>query len=88
MSPEKSGKMIRNGAYLLPNLITSFNLICGILAIVLCLEYLTGHVPLSNPQLYTSSAWLIIAAMVFDYLDGKVARWAHAESEFGVKINS
>ncbi len=81
--------MIRQGAYILPNLLTAFSLLCGIVAMVLCLEYLAGHVSSPNGKpLYTSSAWLIIAAMVFDFLDGKVARMVHAESEFGVKIDS
>jgi CDP-diacylglycerol--serine O-phosphatidyltransferase len=34
------------------------------------------------------SAWLLLAAMVFDFLDGKVARWTNAVSDFGVKIDS
>ncbi len=82
-------KMIRHGVYLLPNLLTSFSLLCGIVAMVICLEYLAGHGSTrEGSPLYTSAAWLIIASMVFDFLDGKVARWVHAESEFGVKIDS
>jgi CDP-diacylglycerol--serine O-phosphatidyltransferase len=82
-------RMLRQGAYLLPNLLTSFSLLCGLVAIVLCLEYLTGQkVTREGNPLFTSAAWLIIASMVFDFLDGKVARWVHAESEFGVKIDS
>ncbi|NTV53172.1 MAG: CDP-diacylglycerol--serine O-phosphatidyltransferase [Candidatus Firestonebacteria bacterium] len=82
-------RMIRQGAYLLPNLLTSFSLLCGIVAIVLCLQYLTDQnaAHAGNP-LFTSAAWLIIASMFFDFLDGKVARLVHAESEFGVKIDS
>jgi CDP-diacylglycerol--serine O-phosphatidyltransferase len=82
-------RIVRQGAYLLPNLLTSFSLLCGIVAIVLCLEFLTGqNVTHEGRPLFTSAAWLIIASMVFDFLDGKVARWVHAESEFGVKIDS
>jgi CDP-diacylglycerol---serine O-phosphatidyltransferase len=82
-------RMIRQGAYLLPNLLTAFSLLCGIVAIVLCLEYLNGQtLTREGHPLFTSAAWLIIASMVFDFLDGKVARMVHAESEFGVKIDS
>jgi CDP-diacylglycerol---serine O-phosphatidyltransferase len=82
-----SHRVIKHSAYLLPNLMTTFNLICGLLAILLCLETLAdqdggGH------QFYAASAWLILASMVFDFLDGKVARWVDAVSEFGMKIDS
>lgn len=84
-----SSRVIDKSAYLLPNLMTTFNLICGLAAIILSLETLTtrsaGNV---RPHLYVASAWLILAAMVFDFLDGKVARWVHAVSDFGVKIDS
>jgi CDP-diacylglycerol---serine O-phosphatidyltransferase len=75
-------------AYWLPNLLTTFNLICGLLAVVLALEETSHRLPGSSHPLYLAAAWLILAAMVFDYLDGKVARWAHATSEFGMKIDS
>jgi len=83
--PRKPGN-IHPGTYLLPNLLTTFNLTCGILAILLTLENFSDKVP--GSQNYAISAWLILAAMVFDFLDGKVARWTHAVSEFGVKIDS
>lgn len=84
MRPKKRG---RGGAYLLPNTFTAFNIICGILAVILSSEHLHGHHPAGHP-LHSAPAWLILAAMVFDYLDGKVARWVHATSDFGVKIDS
>lgn len=74
------------GAYWLPNLLTTFNLICGILAILLAIEnYAAGSTRIQD---YTLSAWLLLAAMFFDFLDGKVARWTNAVSDFGVKIDS
>jgi CDP-diacylglycerol---serine O-phosphatidyltransferase len=76
------------GIYWLPNLLTTFNLLCGLLAIILCLgpeNSMFGH---ENGQAFSTAAWLIMAAMVFDFLDGKVARWTHTESDFGVKIDS
>jgi len=88
MERMKSGRIVRKGAYLLPNLLTTFNLLCGILAIVLSLEYIAKQTqrPVHHP--YMIAAWLILAAMIFDFLDGKVARWVHAVSDFGVKIDS
>ncbi|MCK5219869.1 CDP-diacylglycerol--serine O-phosphatidyltransferase [bacterium] len=77
---------VHPGNYLLPNLLTTFNLACGILAILLTLENSTAKA--LGGQNYAISAWLILAAVIFDFLDGKVARWTHAVSEFGVKIDS
>ncbi len=77
--------LLKNSAYILPNMMTAFNLICGLLAIIIALESYGITEPGSK---YYLAAWLIIAAMVFDFLDGKVARWTHTESHFGVKIDS
>lgn len=75
---------LKQSAYLLPNLMTAFNLICGLLAIMIAMEALGS----ADKDKFSISAWLIIAAMVFDFLDGKVARLTHTESTFGVKIDS
>jgi len=34
------------------------------------------------------ACWLVIAAAVFDGLDGRVARWAKVSSKFGVELDS
>lgn len=39
-------------------------------------------------QEYVVAAWLIIAAAVFDLLDGRIARMAKATSQFGVQYDS
>jgi CDP-diacylglycerol---serine O-phosphatidyltransferase len=72
--------------YWLPNLLTAFNLFCGLLSILLALE--THASGVQDYTDYSLSAWLLLAAMVFDFLDGKVARWTNTVSEFGVKIDS
>lgn len=84
----RSPRVLPKGAYWLPNLLTAFNLICGLLAIVLAMEGTDLLLPGTDRPLYLVSGWLILAAMLFDYLDGKVARWAQATSEFGMKIDS
>jgi CDP-diacylglycerol---serine O-phosphatidyltransferase len=65
------------GFFLLPNLITSASLFCGFWSIT---ETLVGH--------YSMAAWLILAATVFDGLDGKVARLTGTTSAFGVQYDS
>lgn len=63
--------------YLLPNLFTTAALFCGYYAIICGLNGLFGR-----------AALFIFIAMVCDGLDGRVARWTHTESAFGVQYDS
>ncbi len=63
--------------HLLPNLCTTGNLFCGVLAMVMAM----------NGQGFVA-AWLIFAAMLFDVMDGAVARMQNASSDFGVQYDS
>jgi CDP-diacylglycerol--serine O-phosphatidyltransferase len=63
--------------YIIPNLVTTANLYCGFSSITSAIH-----------QDFTSSAWFIVAAAVFDALDGRVARMAKATSKFGVEYDS
>ena len=67
----------RRGVYLLPNLFTTACLGCGFFAIVAAI----------NGDFARASA-LIFLAMVFDGLDGRVARWTRTESVFGKEYDS
>lgn len=77
--------------YFLPNLMTAGNLFCGFLAIKRCIEARfavmrgSGDTP---EQLYTWAVWFIIAAVVFDSLDGRLARLGGRESLFGREFDS
>jgi CDP-diacylglycerol--serine O-phosphatidyltransferase len=61
----------------IPNFITSLNLASGFIAIILAL----------NGNAVTAS-WLILAAMVFDFLDGFSARLLKAYSAVGKELDS
>ncbi len=61
----------------LPNLITAMNLVSGVLAVVLGIE---GELGLA--------AVLILAAAVFDFMDGMFARLVHSYSEIGKQLDS
>ncbi|RYZ70101.1 MAG: CDP-diacylglycerol--serine O-phosphatidyltransferase, partial [Proteobacteria bacterium] len=63
--------------YILPNLITIMNLFMGFLAIV---QSIQGQ--------YVFAAYAIVAAAVFDQLDGRVARMTHSQSKFGAELDS
>ena len=76
--------------YLLPNLMTAGNLFCGFVAIIRCIQarfatVINGGVP---EEFYTEAVWFILAAVVFDSLDGRLARLGGRESLFGREFDS
>ncbi|MDX1506061.1 MAG: CDP-diacylglycerol--serine O-phosphatidyltransferase [Spongiibacter sp.] len=73
-----NGKTVRKrGVYLLPNLFTTAALFSGFFAIV---SGMNGR--------YEAAAMAIFASMVFDGLDGRVARLMNAQSKFGAEYDS
>jgi CDP-diacylglycerol---serine O-phosphatidyltransferase len=67
----------RRGIFLLPSLLTTGNLFCGFLALILTTQ---GR--------FTEAAIAVFVAMVMDILDGKVARLTKTTSQFGVEFDS
>lgn len=65
------------GIYLLPNLLTTAGLFSGFYAVV---SSMNGH--------FVSAAVAIFIAMIFDGLDGRVARITNTQSEFGAEYDS
>jgi len=61
----------------IPNIITSLNLLSGFVAIIFA----------ANGNIITAS-WLILAAMIFDFLDGFSARLLKAYSTIGKELDS
>ncbi|MFQ5671504.1 MAG: CDP-diacylglycerol--serine O-phosphatidyltransferase [Nitrospinales bacterium] len=68
---------IRKGIYILPSLFTTGNIFCGFYTFVAVL----------NEEFYLA-AWAIVLAIVFDGLDGRVARLTKTTSKFGVQFDS
>ena len=66
-----------NFVYILPNLFTASSIFVGVISIV---EASKGH--------FVLSAWLVLLALVFDGLDGRVARMTNTTSQFGVEFDS
>lgn len=67
----------RKGIYLLPNLLTTAGLFSGFFAII---ESMQGN--------FEIAAVAIFVAMVFDGLDGRVARMTNTQSDFGAEYDS
>jgi CDP-diacylglycerol--serine O-phosphatidyltransferase len=72
---------LRKSLFILPNLFTLSAIFCGFYAILL-----TGSNPTPD-DLYRASL-LIIFAMFFDMIDGRVARLTRTQSAFGMEIDS
>src|SRR4249920_2368394 len=83
--------------YFLPNLMTAGNLFCGFAAVIKCIqarlltdsgEYAMLHPNLAWMTLYTHAVWLILLAVIFDSLDGRLARMGGRTSLFGAEFDS
>jgi CDP-diacylglycerol--serine O-phosphatidyltransferase len=77
---KKRDRRLRRGIYLLPSLMTGANLLCGYYASI---ASLTG----GNENL-DHAAKAIGIAIVFDALDGRIARLTGTNTEFGVQFDS
>ncbi|MCW8129729.1 MAG: CDP-alcohol phosphatidyltransferase family protein [Planctomycetota bacterium] len=79
------------GVHPVPTLVTLGNLLCGFAAIILAMR---SHNPpqdfygFSSVDCLYTSALLIFVAMVFDAMDGRVARWTKSASKFGMEMDS
>ena len=63
--------------YVLPNLLTTANMFCGFFAIIYSIK---GE--------FLMASYAIVAAAVFDLLDGRVARMTNSTSQFGAEYDS
>ena len=67
----------RKGIYLLPNLLTTGCLFSGFYAIVAAID-----------KHFAPAGMAVFVAMIFDTLDGRIARLTHTESAFGKEYDS
>ena len=76
-SPRRTREGMKRGVFVLPNLLTTGSLFCGFYAIIAAF----------NEQ-YLYAAVAIAIAVLFDGVDGKVARLTKTTSRFGVEYDS
>ncbi|MBI4608522.1 MAG: CDP-diacylglycerol--serine O-phosphatidyltransferase [Candidatus Rokubacteria bacterium] len=67
----------RRGIFLLPSLLTTGNLFCGFVSLLLTAQHR-----------YAEAALAVLVAIVMDILDGKVARLTKTTTQFGVEYDS
>ena len=83
-TPEEAARI-----YLLPNLFTAGNMLCGFLAIKNCIEArFASLTPEGRAEHYNLAVWFILFACVCDLFDGRVARATKRESLFGAEFDS
>lgn len=99
-APATDRAAMLRGVALLPAAATLGNLLCGVLACLCCLfairAKLQGDLPVTThphlaewfPTHLTVGAYLIVVAMLFDALDGRLARLTRRTSEFGAQLDS
>lgn len=76
--------------HILPNLITLANAFCGVLALAKAIDALApaGDDPTVFYRKMETACLLVFLGMVFDSLDGFVARLTRGDSDFGAQLDS
>jgi len=74
--------------YLLPNLMTAGNLLCGFLAILTIFKGMQTEGLLEAKEYYQQAMLYIFGSCLFDLLDGRLARLGGQESPFGQEFDS
>jgi CDP-diacylglycerol---serine O-phosphatidyltransferase len=77
LDQQESPKKLSIHIYLLPNMVTTANLLCGFFSIIYSIK-----------QEFLFAAYAIVLAAVFDALDGRLARLTRATSKFGAEYDS
>jgi CDP-diacylglycerol---serine O-phosphatidyltransferase len=77
---KKRGRRLRRGIFLLPSLFTVANLLCGYYASIAAL--------VGGRENFDHAAKAIGLAILFDSMDGRIARMTGTNTEFGVQFDS
>jgi CDP-diacylglycerol--serine O-phosphatidyltransferase len=77
MKKRRTPTKMRRGIYILPNLLTTGNLLCGFWSIISVFQ----------ERFYLAAVAILLAA-VFDVFDGKVAKLSGTTSKFGMQYDS
>ena len=87
--PERRG--FRKSVYIIPSLFTTANIFCGFSAVILSVN---ASVALNGDNVelaivdFDLAAKFIGWAVLFDFLDGRVARMTNSTTQFGVEFDS
>ncbi|NOT59091.1 MAG: CDP-diacylglycerol--serine O-phosphatidyltransferase [Acidobacteria bacterium] len=85
-NPPRKG--IRKGIYIVPSAFTILNIMCGFYAIVNAIQAVQLGLAPKALELFDHAAIAVGLAVIFDGLDGRIARMTKTTSEFGVELDS
>jgi CDP-diacylglycerol---serine O-phosphatidyltransferase len=77
---KRASRRLRRGIFLLPSIMTGANLLCGYYAAIASL--------MGGAENFDHAAKAIGIAILFDSLDGRIARMTGTNTEFGVQFDS
>ena len=80
-------KKLKKARFALPSLVTLGSVFCGFLSISYVIQ---GMTLMGDARLHclNIAALAILGSIVFDLFDGKVARWTHTSTKFGMELDS
>jgi CDP-diacylglycerol---serine O-phosphatidyltransferase len=92
---DRAPRRFRRGMYILPSLFTTANVALGCYAIMQVIhgivQYAVAnavHIPVQESWHFDNAAKAIGFAVLFDGLDGRIARMTHTTSDFGRELDS
>ncbi|MDR2512937.1 MAG: CDP-diacylglycerol--serine O-phosphatidyltransferase [Puniceicoccales bacterium] len=89
ISPKYHSPQEASRIFLLPNLFTAGNMLCGFLSIHSCISAkFSSQSETAANILYQNAVYFILGACICDLFDGRVARIAKRESLFGAEFDS
>src|SRR5438128_6838467 len=80
---DQTPRRLRKGMYILPSLFTTANIAAGYYAILQIM-----HASVNEPSHLDNAAKAIGSAVLFDGLDGRIARMTRTTSDFGRELDS
>lgn len=88
ISPVRQRRRRVRTVAVLPTLITLGNAVCGFFAVIYAARGMGAASELAAAVEFEKAGLLILVAMIFDALDGKVARMTKTASNFGTQLDS
>jgi CDP-diacylglycerol--serine O-phosphatidyltransferase len=77
-------KKKKNSNFYLADIITLMNGVCGVQSVLTSMRFLTSN----NARDLKTSMILMPLGMLFDFMDGRVARWRNNSSLLGQELDS
>ena len=81
---ERRRRTVQRSKFALPSALTLLSVFCGFSSVVMSINAAGGD----SARCFLRAAGLLVAAAVFDGLDGRVARATNTTTEFGVQLDS